>query len=681
MFETMFVGRARVRSHRSVRTVVTLALAALVSLASACGDRARTSDAGAAPSATPSSTASTASTAAVPPSAANSVDVVSSASPGWVVDAGPVLASGRIDGAKLRERHRARISTDTSAVHVLTGGTPLELGQRACEASIPKRDPSTPVLLKPNIGGFEWFKDPKTSGGDDGLVGRITQPELVRGVVRCLKARGHTRITIAEGWGATHADWKRLVRASGYEAMAKEEGVPLVAMDDDGVFDVEGDKPGQPLAVSGMEKTGVPTLLVPRILAEHLDHGLFVSIPKLKAHRFGVVSVSLKGMQGTVMLSDASPAFHQKWRTHRELSAALKSGSRPEYVRSLETFAERMIDVLEISAPDAVIADGAPSIGGDGFSKQWPSSDSIVVGGTNPVLVDRVAAEVLGLWDSDALAKELLGHRTSPLIEAGAKRFGLDVARPKLDGDGAALFASRRPAHLVGMAGFEIHEGASASPASALPEAHAVRVEEGDVRVDGKLADPVWAQARPVEWTTDHAGHPTSIKTTARFAWSDRALYVAWELASAGLFVDRARPVSEERAKLYEEDCVELFLAPDPAKRSRYAEIEIGPFGHFFDLFVDRDKKTSDTAWSGALQIATSRDEPRKVAWIEARVAAPEIVRALAGGAKLPLGLYRMEGKAPRNFLAWSPPQRGSQKPNFHVPEAFGALVLDPPAR
>ncbi len=679
MFETIVVDRAVVRSHRNVRTEVLVGLLVAVST-TACGDRSRMSDAGSSSSASalPAASAS-AGASAIPPSAANSVDVVSSASPGWIADAGPVLASGRIDGAKLRDRHRARISTDMSPVHVLTGGTLVELGQRACEASIPKRDPSTPVLLKPNIGGFEWFKDPKASGGDDGLVGRITQPELVRGVVRCLKARGHTKITIAEGWGATHADWKRLVRASGYEAMAKEEGVPLVAMDDDGVFDVEGDKPGLPLAVSGMEKTGVPTLLVPKILAEHLDHGLFVSIPKLKAHRFGVVSVSLKGMQGTVMLSDAAPAFHQKWRTHRELSAALKSGSRAEYVRSLETFAERMIDVLEVSAPDAVIADGAPSIGGDGFSKQWPSSDSLVVSGTNPVLVDRVAAEVLGLWDSEALGKELLGHRTSPLIEAGAKRFGLDVAKPKLEGDGAALLAARRPANLVGMAGFEIHEGAQ--PAATTPEAHAARVEEGDVRIDGRLADPIWATARPVEWTTDHAGRPTSIKTTARFAWSDRALYVAWELASAGLFVDRARPVAEERTKLYEEDCVEIFLAPDPAKRSRYAEIEIGPLGHFFDLFVDRDKKTSDTAWSGALQIATSRDEAKKVAWIEARIAAPEIVRALASGARLPLGLYRMEGKSPRSYLAWSPPQRGSAKPDFHVPAAFGALVLDPAAR
>jgi hypothetical protein len=40
------------------------------------------------------------------------------------------------------------------------------------------------------------------------------------------------------------------------------------------------------------------------------------------------------------------------------------------------------------------------------------------------------------------------------------------------------------------------------------------------------------------------------------------------------------------------------------------------------------------------------------------------------------MNLYRMEGKEERRYLAWSPPR--TKKPNFHVPEAFGSLVLDP---
>ena len=264
------------------------------------------------------------STASKPaPDAARAVDVVSSASEVWDA-APPPIGAAEVDGAARRKLTHERIRADTSAVTVLTSSKGArDLGQRLCEAVVPKRPAETPVLIKPNLGGFEWFKDPAKSGGDDGVHGRTTDVEFVRGIVRCLAARGHTKITLAEGFAHTHASWQRLVAVSGYEAMARDEKVRLVAMDDDGVFDVEGEQPGKPLRVKGMDGTHVPTLLLPKILAEHLEHGLFISAPKIKAHRFGVVTMAIKGMQGTVMLSDASPAFHQKWRMHRELKAAL----------------------------------------------------------------------------------------------------------------------------------------------------------------------------------------------------------------------------------------------------------------------------------------------------------------------------------------------------------------------
>jgi uncharacterized protein (DUF362 family) len=261
---------------------------------------------------------------AVAPSAA-AADVTTHASPAMTEDAGeaPVMTGGTVDGAALRARNRARIAADKAPVVVLQSKDPhpaRDLGQRLCDAVVPKRPPATPILLKPNMGGFDWFKDPATHDGDDGVRGRTTDPEFVRGVVRCLKARGHDHITIAEGWGATHKDWVKLADVTGYAAMAREEHVALVAMDDDGVFDVEGDQPGKPLGIRGMEATHVHTLLVPKILAETLAHGLFISLPKIKAHRFAVFSLSIKGMQGTVMLSDKAPAFHNKWRMHRELN-------------------------------------------------------------------------------------------------------------------------------------------------------------------------------------------------------------------------------------------------------------------------------------------------------------------------------------------------------------------------
>ena len=619
----------------------------------------------------------------------SATDVMSNASASW--DAGPaVVTSGEVDGASLRARNRARIAADRSPVTILQGGSPRELGERLCKAVVPARPKDTPILIKPNLGGFEWFKDPAKSGGDDGLRGRITDPEFVRGIIRCLKARGHDKITVAEGWGAKHKDWERLVQASGYQAMTREESVPLVAMDDDGVFDVEGGQPGKPLKVLGMENTHAPTLLMAKVLAEHLERGLFISAPKIKAHRFGVTSMSIKGGQGVVMLSDASPAFNQKWRMHKELPDALKLLGRDKeagnkaYLDSLHVFAERMVDVLEVASPHVVLGEGAPAMGGDGFGKRWPSAENVAIGGTNPILVDRVGAAFLGLWNNTDLARELGGHKTSPLIEAAAKRFGVDIASPVVEGDGAALLAGKRPLHFVSMSGFVLHSDGQAAETgtgtgtstgeNVRPTLRAKRVDDAAIVIDG-VVDASWEAAAAVTFDTDWSGAKSKVSTRVRTAWSKGALYMLWELEGAGLEVDASRPLETEREKLYEEDCVELFLAPDAAVPTRYFEVEVGPLGHFFDISVDKKKGKSDTSWSSQPGIATKVDRERHRATIEIAMRSPDIVRALTPGAKLPLGLYRMEGKSTRLYLAWSPTR--TAKPNFHVPEAFGTLLVE----
>ncbi|HEU0034619.1 MAG TPA: DUF362 domain-containing protein [Kofleriaceae bacterium] len=617
--------------------------------------------------------------------AAPVLDAVSAASPKW--EPGPavvVQASDKIDGAALRDKNRKRLAEDRSPVTLLTGGTALELGQRLCEAVVPKRPPETPVLLKPNLGGFNWFRDPAKTGGDNGVTGRITDPEFTRGVVRCLKARGHTKITIADGFTGKAADWVRLAKVSGYAEMAKQEGVALVALDDDGVFDVEGEQPGKPLGITGIEHTKVPTLLIAKGLADHLQHGLYISLPKIKAHRYAVFSLGIKAMQGNAMYSDATPAFRQKWRTHREIDRALAlvkkddPKARDAYVKSLEIFAERIADILELEAPDVVLAEGAPAMQGDGFVKLEPTPEPVAIGGTNVILVDRVGAEYLGLWNNDALGKELGGHKTSPLLEVAAKRFGVDLAKPKVIGNGAELLGKPRAAHLIGMANFEIGgepPGEVVDTASLPKQLHAAHVTEPPT-IDGQL-DPAFAAAKPLAFATDWAGHATKTPTQVRALWSATGLYLYWELDGASTFTDQSRPIADERVDLYEENCVELFLVPDPANKQRYFEIELGPFGHFFDILVDRTKKPrADNSWSAKLRIATTRDEARQHAVIEVAIESPDVVAALTAGAQLPLGLYRMEGQGKRQYLAAFPTK--TPRPSFHVPEAFGTLVLDP---
>ncbi|MEJ7602829.1 MAG: carbohydrate-binding family 9-like protein, partial [Kofleriaceae bacterium] len=236
----------------------------------------------------------------------------------------------------------------------------------------------------------------------------------------------------------------------------------------------------------------------------------------------------------------------------------------------------------------------------------------------------------------------------------------------RLAGNGAALLDEPRPATLATMAGFEL--------APVPKELHAARVTAPPT-IDGVI-DDAWATATPLRFATDWAGRATPIATTVRVLWSERGLYLLWELESAGLATDQARPVADERIDLYREDCIELFVAPDPAYRTRYFEIEVGPFGHYYDLAIDRAAKRNDAAWSGALRIGTTRDAEQRRAIIELAIEAPDLVAALQVGAKLPVGLYRMEGATRRQYLAAFPTY--TPKPSFHVPAAFGSLLLDP---
>ena len=195
-----------------------------------------------------------------------------------------------------------------------------------------------------------------------------------------------------------------------------------------------------------------------------------------------------------------------------------------------------------------------------------------------------------------------------------------------------------------------------------------------DIVIDGVADEAAWATAPVSGFSTFWSGKTSPTTTKVRTLWDEHALYMLWDLEGAGLNVDVSRPVDVERVNLYEEDCVEIFFTPDPAIRQRYFEIELGPKGHFFDLLIDHRTNKSDQSWSSNLEIKTTTDAVKHHATIEVAFRNPEMLAALKSGAKLPINMFRMEGKTPREYLAWSPTL--TPRPNFHVVDAFGTLAL-----
>ncbi|HVF59780.1 MAG TPA: carbohydrate-binding family 9-like protein [Thermoanaerobaculia bacterium] len=165
--------------------------------------------------------------------------------------------------------------------------------------------------------------------------------------------------------------------------------------------------------------------------------------------------------------------------------------------------------------------------------------------------------------------------------------------------------------------------------------------------------------------------------------WDDEALYVRWECADRdawGIFIERDAP-------LYQEEVVELFLAPGEADPRRYAEFEVAPTGVLFDALIanpegKRAGIAADTAWDcPGLVWEAGKLAGDQNWWAALAVPWLSVLAALGHppGEPPPLwraNFYRIErprGGAPE-YTAWSPTL--ATPPDFHRPARFGTLLL-----
>ena len=201
-----------------------------------------------------------------------------------------------------------------------------------------------------------------------------------------------------------------------------------------------------------------------------------------------------------------------------------------------------------------------------------------------------------------------------------------------------------------------------------LPVAKAVRIER-DFVPDGSLVEPEWAAAPPsrLEYQSSDASARPGLSTPVRLLWSEKFLYLAYECPFTTL--STFQPVqAAERIGLWEKDVVEAFIASDPAKPSRYTELQWAPSGERLDLKLDLPAR--DFVWSSGMESAVTVDEAAKVWRVEARIPLKALSdKAPARGTRWRINLFRHDKQAGAG-LALSP----TLKPSFHEPARFGWL-------
>lgn len=133
---------------------------------------------------------------------------------------------------------------------------------------------------------------------------------------------------------------------------------------------------------------------------------------------------------------------------------------------------------------------------------------------------------------------------------------------------------------------------------------------------------------------------------------------------------------------LYEQDVVEVFLAPDGLRR--YYEIEVNPHGAVFDAAIDspagtREGMTADVAWTCAGLFVALRKVVESSGAISidtiVRIPFSSVGRATPGDGETWRGNFFRIDRHPDHgdeFSAWQPTLK--IPPDFHVVAAFGVL-------
>jgi hypothetical protein len=164
--------------------------------------------------------------------------------------------------------------------------------------------------------------------------------------------------------------------------------------------------------------------------------------------------------------------------------------------------------------------------------------------------------------------------------------------------------------------------------------------------------------------------------------WSDIGLSVYFRTQQDGPIVASSEPqVQQKTIGLWELDVCEIFIAPDKNEPRKYFEFEIAPTGEWLDVAIDltSGERVTDWEYNSGMETAARIEDGRvlmamKIPW-KAFGRKPNAGDVWLGN------IFRCVGKEPdRGYLAWQPTM--TEKPNFHVPEAFGEFhfVSEPAA-
>jgi hypothetical protein len=195
----------------------------------------------------------------------------------------------------------------------------------------------------------------------------------------------------------------------------------------------------------------------------------------------------------------------------------------------------------------------------------------------------------------------------------------------------------------------------------------------------GDFENEIWqsCQRVPIDhfWSGERA--PSSRQAEARICWSSESIHVRYVCKQQEPLVVAANPRTDAKTLgLWDRDVCEIFLAPDPANPSRYYEFEAAPTGEWVDLGITLTAAGRETDWDYFSGFTTAARLEGEELTIGMRIPWSESIPKPQAGEIWLANVFRCVGpESPDRYLAWRPTR--TEKPNFHVPEAFGELRFE----
>jgi len=202
-------------------------------------------------------------------------------------------------------------------------------------------------------------------------------------------------------------------------------------------------------------------------------------------------------------------------------------------------------------------------------------------------------------------------------------------------------------------------------------------IQNEEIIITGRGDSKLWGQAKQLKDFAYPWENKRSTTTSFKALHNEDWFYCLYEVQDADVkvYVDK-----NDKLEVVNSDRVEIFFRKDE-RMTPYYGLELDPNGRVLDYQAEYHRKFNPT-WSwpaGELIVKASRTADGYK--VEVAIQKKSLITlGLLNGNKIEAGVFRAEctsltgDQATMSWISWLMP--ASETPDFHIPSAFGTLVL-----